>query len=227
MSATLFPVTEQDADQVVKLAYDETTQSIRSTAVATISGDVTVDIDAASGDNIALADSTGTKKVDVETFGGKNGLDVNVIHSVLPDSAATEATLSTINGKLNTLGQKTSAGSVPVVIASDQPTINVKTVPGSAGSLQIKTGVYGAISVNGTPTPLRVGGSNLTNRIAVTAIPTNGDIWYGYDALVTPSTGTPITMGAFYGEDITDSLSVYLVSAGPTINVRITEGSDQ
>lgn len=40
-------------------------------------------------------------------------------------AAATEATLASIDGKLNSLGQKTSAGSVPVVFASDQSPLSV------------------------------------------------------------------------------------------------------
>lgn len=43
----------------------------------------------------------------------------------LPTGAATETTLSAINGKLNSLGQKAMANSVPVVIASDQASIPV------------------------------------------------------------------------------------------------------
>jgi hypothetical protein len=53
--------------------------------------------------------------------------------------AATEAkqdtgnsALSAINGKLPTLGQKASAGSLPVVLASDQPALNVKAATGEA-----------------------------------------------------------------------------------------------
>ena len=48
-------------------------------------------------------------------------LDVNL------STRASEATLLAINGKLNSLGQKNSADSVPVVIASDQPAIDVDT----------------------------------------------------------------------------------------------------
>lgn len=57
---------------------------------------------------------------------GTNNIgDVDVVSSVLPTGAATEASLSAINGKLNSLGQKTMANSVPVVIASDQSAIPV------------------------------------------------------------------------------------------------------
>ncbi len=62
-----------------------------------------------------------------------NGIKVDVQSSALPAGAATaarqdtgNASLSSIDSKLNTLGQKNSAGSVPVVLASDQ-TVNVQT----------------------------------------------------------------------------------------------------
>lgn len=44
----------------------------------------------------------------------------------LPTGAATEATLNSVNSKLNSLGQKTMANSVPVVFASDQ-TVDVSS----------------------------------------------------------------------------------------------------
>jgi len=50
-------------------------------------------------------------------------LQIDVLSSALPAGAATEATLSSINGKLNSLGQKVMTASVPVVIASDQSTV--------------------------------------------------------------------------------------------------------
>lgn len=52
-------------------------------------------------------------------------LQVDVLSSALPSGAATETTLSSINGKLATLGQKAMAGSTPVVIASDQSAIPI------------------------------------------------------------------------------------------------------
>ena len=59
----------------------------------------------------------------------------------LPTGAATETTLSTrladstFTGRINTLGQKTSANSTPVVLASDQSTLTVSgTVTANAGT---------------------------------------------------------------------------------------------
>jgi hypothetical protein len=54
----------------------------------------------------------------LDTSGNVN--TVTVGSSTLPTGAATEATLSALNGKFGSLGQKTMAGSVPVVLASDQ-----------------------------------------------------------------------------------------------------------
>ena len=43
----------------------------------------------------------------------------------LPTGAATETTISAINAKLSSLGQKTSANSTPVVLASDQSSLSI------------------------------------------------------------------------------------------------------
>lgn len=55
--------------------------------------------------------------------------------AIAADIANIETATQSIDSKLNTLGQKTSAGSVPVVIASDQ-----SAVPISAASLPLPTG---------------------------------------------------------------------------------------
>lgn len=51
---------------------------------------------------------------------------ISAVTLPLPTGAATEATLSNIDSKLNSLGQKTMANSVPVVFASDQ-TVDVSS----------------------------------------------------------------------------------------------------
>lgn len=52
----------------------------------------------------------------------------------LPTGAATEATLSSIDGKMNSLGQKTMANSMPVVISSDQSAVATKAPVNTTGS---------------------------------------------------------------------------------------------
>lgn len=77
----------------------------------------------------------------------------------LPTGAATEATLATrasestlsgINGKLNSLGQKTSANSMPVVVASDQSDLpaRIKDTAGNGLTSTLVNGTYRALDVN-------------------------------------------------------------------------------
>lgn len=62
---------------------------------------------------------------------GGNSITVDATSLPLPTGAATEATLATrladatFTARVNTLGQKTSANSTPIVIASDQSAIPV------------------------------------------------------------------------------------------------------
>jgi hypothetical protein len=65
-------------------------------------------------------------------------------------SRASESTLSTLNSKFNTLGQKTSANSAPVVLASDQSAIPI-------------TDNGGSITVDGTVSAVQSG--NWSNRL--------------------------------------------------------------
>ena len=97
----------------------------------------------------------------------------------LPTGASTSAlqttgntSLSSIDGKLNSLGQKTMVGSVPVVIASDQTitvssgrswtlasvTDSVSAVQSGTWALRLQDGVGNAITSasNNNPTPLRL-----------------------------------------------------------------------
>lgn len=83
------------------------------------------------------------------TTDGSNRLAVAVQDSVLPDGAATEATLSTMltltgfEARINTLGQKTMALSTPVVLASDQ-----SAIPAA------QSGVWNVRMQDGAGTPL-------------------------------------------------------------------------
>lgn len=68
-----------DQTQILQRVMDEATDRLRTDAAVSIVGDVTVDIDAATGDNIAIANADGSKKVTVTTIGLQNGLDTNII----------------------------------------------------------------------------------------------------------------------------------------------------
>ncbi len=78
--------TQLDYQQVIQNVYDEPANRLRvDAAVGSISiiGTVEVEIDAASGDNIALSNSDGSKQVTVTTLPGSvEALDVNVANEV-------------------------------------------------------------------------------------------------------------------------------------------------
>lgn len=75
----------------------------------------------AGGTNVATVSAAGAVKID----GSAVTQPVSAASLPLPTGASTEATLSALNGKFNSLGQKTMANSAPVVIASDQSAIPV------------------------------------------------------------------------------------------------------
>lgn len=136
------PPSPLDANQVLKGAYDDATGSLRTTA--TLSGTVTVELDAAT-DSVRVEDPDTGAHIRVETDGSINvnsvitatsGDNILIIGtedgttSGIQHVAKIGSDLNlrvkdeAIDAKLNTLGQKTMAGSVPVTIASDQPPID-------------------------------------------------------------------------------------------------------
>jgi hypothetical protein len=123
----------------------------------------------------------------------------------LPTGAATEAkqdigntTLSTIDSKLNTLGQKTSALSMPVVLASDS-TIPLPTGAATEATLSsIDTKLSGTIAISAVALPLPTGA-------ATEATLTNIDTKL-------PTLGTQVA---------NDSISVTFASDIPALNVEL------
>lgn len=75
----------------------------------------------------------------------------------LPTGAATEATLSALNGKFNSLGQKAMSGSVPVAIASDQSAVPSSQSGTWANRLQDGSGNAITSQTSGSQRPLDVG----------------------------------------------------------------------
>lgn len=82
----------------------------------------------------------------------QSALPISAASLPLPTGAATaalqtsgNASLTSIDGKLNTLGQKNSAGSVPVVISNDQPAVTVfngESVRVDYGVTPVTTGAW-------------------------------------------------------------------------------------
>jgi len=146
--------------QVLQNCYDEPNKALRTTATAIISGSIDVSLDANDGDNVAISDGTNdlainpdgsinvalnTATLDIELDAadgdnvaisdGTDTLAINSDGSINVAGVATETTLSTINNKLNTLGQKAAVASVPVVIASDQSALDVNVLSTSSDTI--------------------------------------------------------------------------------------------
>lgn len=113
-------------------------------------------------------------------------LQVDVLTSALPTGAATEATLASIDGKLNSLGQKTSANSVPVVIASDQSSI---AVTATATDLDIRdlTHVSDSVKVGDGTDFLSITGAGEALVSLTTALPAGTNNIGDVDVLSQPA----------------------------------------
>lgn len=85
-------------------------------------------------------------------------------------------------------------------------------------------GVYKAISVTDTAQEVKVGASVLDERKVLTIEPTDGTVYYGYDNLVTATSGTRIRKGQLIHIEASWRLPVWVVAdTGDTVDTRITE----
>lgn len=131
-------------------------------------------------------------------------------------SFKTEAWLNDAAGADITVGQKTMANSVPVVIASDQYQL-ISAINGNIGT-------QGALTVGTSAIEAKVGGARLTARSSLTVWNNSlVNIYWGYTSGVTTSTGTPIPPSKPVSWDIGDNQPVYLIAGTASNNTRITE----
>jgi hypothetical protein len=114
-----------DQGQILNRVFDPLEDRLRTDAQSsvTIVGDIECDIDASTGDNIALASADGSKKVDVETVGGKNGLDVNVLNQI----ASTPIGLSTAI-RTQRVTVTDVATELPPIALTNRNTISVRVI---------------------------------------------------------------------------------------------------
>jgi hypothetical protein len=171
---------------------------------------------------VAVTQSTSPWVIDGTVLASQSGTwNINNISGTvsLPTGAATETTLSAINGKLNSLGQKTMANSVPVVIASNQNSIPISDLSNAGGT-------QSALTVGTTAVELKVGASPLANRKVATFFNnSNAIIYYGYTSAVTTTTGTPIQKNQLLGWAVGPSTSIYLIAGSAANDGRITESA--
>lgn len=107
----------------------------------------------------------------------------------LPTGAATEAkqdagntSLASIDTKLNSLGQKASAGSVPVVIASDQSAVPV-TIQTANGSLTNRSGTTSATANTST----QIIPANPSRKYLIIQNVSTAVIWINFTSAATQS----------------------------------------
>lgn len=156
----------------------------------------TVQIKSAATDNQALVDATGHLYV---TSGGASGI--------------VDTNLTEVGGSNITLGQKTSANSLPVVVASDQSAINVNL----QGLIQFKTSqtTVGTSAVQLDASPLTTRSSVSIKAVTTT---TSDIIYIGNSSGVISSTGYPLFGGDSVQIDITSAQAIWAIgsSAGQT-----------
>jgi hypothetical protein len=140
---------------------------------------------------------------------GGNSITVDATSLPLPTGAATETTLATIladatfTARINTLGQKAMAASTPVVLASDQSTLNITQVE--------RTGVSGYTAA--------ITGVAATDVIAAPGV---GLFTYVTQILVTNSHATVGTLVTIQTEDGTGLYAGYAGPAGGGFSVSFT-----
>jgi hypothetical protein len=123
------------------------------------------------GGNSATVTASNALKVD----GSAVTQPVSLASIPLPSGAATETTLSAINGKLSSLGQKTMANSAPVVIASDQTVIPVSD---NGSSLTVDGTVTANAGTGNFNTNLaQYAGSNVGDGNAIHVQPGTGSVF--------------------------------------------------
>lgn len=170
MAPILYPPSLLSADQVLQHAYDDATQTLRTTATAVIVGQpITVEIDMAD-DSVRLGD--GTDFFTSTTIGPKVGLDVNVINpvdiiltndtnygTVGANTLRTAAQIGNATGAADFGGGLTTAQTLRVVLPTDQTAIPViGTITGSPNvNIHDSAGNNLTSQVNGGQRALDVG----------------------------------------------------------------------
>jgi hypothetical protein len=174
---TAIPVTQSTSPWVVSGTVTATNPSVSTTGSAPpasatyIGGSVTTAAPSyTTGQMSALSlNTSGGLRVD----GSGVTQPISAASLPLPTGAATESTLATrladatFTARINTLGQKTSANSTPVVLASDQPAIPITL---SASSDLIGSGTLGAL--NATVAINTQGRSNISITVTGTWVAT-------------------------------------------------------
>jgi hypothetical protein len=169
VSVSNFPATQPVSAVSLPLPTGAATETTLATLLSTSAFQARINTlgqkTSANSTPVVLASDQSSIPVSVGNFPATQPISATSLP--LPTGAATETTLatlltaSTFTARVNTLGQKTSANSTPVVLASDQSAIPI------TGSV---TATNGSIGSNGSAIPTsstEMGGSDGTNLQAI------------------------------------------------------------
>ncbi len=130
---------------------------------------------------------------------------------------------------MSDLSELQSAGIVKVIGSSSTGVEQTPVTSTNNGDLTVADlcnngGVQGAIVVGNVAIQAMVGVSPLSNRKKLTIYNNSGaTIYWGYNNTVTTLTGTPMLKDQSISLNIGSNVSVYLIAASGSNNVRITE----
>lgn len=156
--------TSLSGDQVLQEVYDPATHALKTDIVANISGAQEVIISDLN-DSIAIGNGAGVLA------------QVNGSRELLVKDTTADTSLSSIDTKTPTLGQKTMANSSPVVIASDQSAIPISgtitgTISGNVTVVQPTGSNLHVVVDSGTIAATQSGTWNINNISGTVSLPT-------------------------------------------------------
>jgi len=214
VSATSLPLpTGAATEATLATRLTETTFTTRTPTVGQKTGAASSPVVLASDQSaLSVTDGGGSLTVDgavsVSNFPATQPVSAAALP--LPAGAATEATLATrlteatFAARTNTLGQKTAAASAPVVLASDQPAINVVTAapagPATAAVASVAASITpvtlvasntarkGATVQNDSASALYLKLGSTASNVSYTCLMAAGSYYetpYGYTGIIT------------------------------------------
>jgi hypothetical protein len=216
-----------DQGQIIQRVFDADNDALRTDANVTIIGDITVDISAASGDNIALANADGSKFVDVETIGGKNALDVNVVTPIVASNPSVGLTGTTAPTSATELGAVDSNGDLQPLLVDPDGKLLVDITGTSVVTGTVSADIKGLTSFSTSQyqidtTPVQViipAGTSVVNIKARTSNNANAVVIGNSNAVTNIIDGTGNGYPLFSGDtsqlDVTPSASIWAIGTNP------------
>ncbi len=159
------------------------------------------------------------------------GTITNVVHiddnsgSLTVDNNGTFPVQSTLAAETTKVIGTVNQGTSPWAVSA----ASLPLPTGAATDTFNSSGTQGAVSVTNAATLISANGStNLANRKTLTAYNNSGTqatLYFGFTNGVTTSTGTPLIYGQFVSIAVGPAVSVYMIAASSTHDVRVTEGA--